>query len=598
MNRFAGSLALILVLAVAAGACAGYRDEVREDRPLAYWRFDDEAASPGAMAKDDVQRHAAEYRGGVQLADGVPGIGGKALSLSRPGAHLWVPPHADFDGNTVTVEFWFQSGQTFPDRYWPGSGTFLSKATANNGSSDWVLVAGCAAEGGQGRVIAAAGPRPGVDVTLHSPGALNDGRWHQVVWTRSAAGDNRLYIDGEPVAAAGDGGGSISNNRAITVGADPILGGRDLQGLLDEVAVYNHVLSDERVRAHYIASGLAGDALFAANVAPLLENRCLKCHSGAKPKGELDLSSRDALLAGGESGPVVVPGDAAGSLLYRLIRHEEEPFMPAGSDPLPADAVAHVGQWIIAGAAYSRNLKALGGAGRDFWAFQPLTHPSPPEVRASHWPTTPIDRFVLAAMESKAASPAPPADRPTLIRRLSFDLLGLPPAPEEIDEFAADREPDAYERLVDRLLASPHFGERFARLWLDVARYADSAGYEHDEDRINVYYYRDFVIQAANQDLPFDRFVHWQLAGDEYEPDNPQAQAATGFLAVGPALITETGTKAEYEQYHYDQLDDMVSTVGSAFLGLTIGCARCHDHKFDPIPTRDYYRLAADFSAR
>jgi cytochrome c553 len=574
---------------------ADYPEQVRQDRPVAYWRFDEVDAEPGARAASDVGPHAAEYRGGAELRQGPPGIGGHAVAFERPGAHVWVPPHADFNGNCVSVEFWFTSTQTFPDRYWPGSATFVSKATAENASSDWLLIAGCAADGGQGRVIAGSGSRPGGDVTLYSTRALNDGQWHHVVWTRAAAGDNRLYVDGEPTAAASDGGGNIGNERPITIGGDPVLGGRDLQGLMDEVAVYDHVLAPERVRAHYQSTGIEGAALFARHVAPLFEHRCLKCHAGEKPKGGLDLTTQASLAAGGESGAAVVPGDPEQSLLYRLVAHQDEPAMPEGDENLPDESIAHVAAWIKAGAPYTRTLKVSGGVGRDFWSLRPLEKPALPEVKGIAWPRTDIDRFVLAALEARAAPPAAEADRSTLIRRLYFDLLGLPPEPDAVQAFVDDPQADAYERLVDRLLASPHYGERWGRHWLDVARYADSAGYEADEDRLNVYYYRDFVIQALNEDLPFDQFVRWQLAGDEYAPDDPRAQAATGFLAVGPALITDNGTAAEREQYHYDQLDDMVSTLGSAMLGLTTGCARCHDHKFDPIPTLDYYRLAAAF---
>ncbi len=210
--------------------------------------------------------------------------------------------------------------------------------------------------------------------------------------------------------------------------------------------------------------------------------------------------------------------------------------MPAGSEPLPAATVAHVGQWIAAGAPYGRALEVPAGTGRDYWAFRRLAHPVLPEVRDTRWGRTAIDRFVLAALETKNAQPAPEADRRTLARRLYFDLWGLPPSPNDVDEFVADRREDAYEQLVDRLLESPHFGERFARLWLDVARYADSAGYEADEDRINVYYFRDFVIKAAWDDLPFDQFVRWQVAGDEFCAGQPPGAGGNRFSGRGPGL--------------------------------------------------------------
>jgi hypothetical protein len=215
-------------------------------------------------------------------------------------------------------------------------------------------------------------------------------------------------------------------------------------------------------------------------------------------------------------------------------------------------------------------------------------------VKDPSWTRTPIDLFIASALDRRGLRPNPIADRRTLIRRLAFDLTGLPPAPEEVEAFVNDRSPDAYDGLVDRLLASPHFGERFARHWMDVARFAESHGYEQDYDRPHAYHYRDFLIRAFNEDLPYDQFVRWQLAGDEWAPDDPMAMAATGFLGSGafPTQLTE----AEFESARYNELDDMVATTSVAFLGLTVGCARCHDHKYDPITSDDYYRLAAVFT--
>jgi cytochrome c553 len=602
--RFALTTAAMLLALMSAvpAARAADPDEVQQDHPLAYWRFEDaaaDAAGPIAdrRARSETGSHAAQYRGAVADTAGVPGIGGQAATFQTPGAHVWVPPDAALDGNVISVEFWFNSTQAFPDRYWPGSGTFLSKATASNASSDWVIIAGSARAEDPGRVIVGSGAQPGSDVTLYSPTRLSDGLWHHVVWTRSAAGENCLYIDGDLAAVGSDSGGTVSNTRPITIGGDPVLGGRDLLGAMDEVAIYDYALAPRRVQAHFRSADLPGGRLFADVVAPLLEQRCGRCHSGDEPKGGLNLTTRAGLLAGGDSGAVVEPGKSRSSLLYRLITHEDEPHMPAGSDRLSDEAIARLAEWIDAGVPYTRPL-VVTGAGRDFWSFRRLMPIEPPEVDNRDWPRGGIDRFVLSALTARGAQPRPEADRRTLIRRLSFDLVGLPPTPGEVAEFCADTGADAYERLVDRLLASPRFGERWGRHWLDVARYADSAGYESDQDRLNLYYYRDFVITALNEDMPFDRFVEWQLAGDEYAPDDRGAQAATGFLAAGPAVlltIAGEGTAAELEQYRYDELDDMVSTVGSGLLGLTAACARCHDHKFDPIPTRDYYRLAAVF---
>jgi mono/diheme cytochrome c family protein len=347
-----------------------------------------------------------------------------------------------------------------------------------------------------------------------------------------------------------------------------------------------------------------GQELFRKHVRQILTDRCLKCHGGARTRGELDLATREGLLKGGDHGPAVVPYRAKESRLYKLITHQERPRMPAKEAKLSDAQLAQVAAWIDLGAPYDRPLleKAAGGKkpmvvtdkDRDFWAFRPLQDPPLPRVKDASWCKTPVDRFILAKLEGHRLAPNPPVDRRTLVRRAYFDLVGLPPPPEEVEKFIADRAPDAYGRLIDRLLQSPHYGEKWARHWLDIARFAESSGYEHDYDRPFAYHYRDFVIKAFNQDLPYNTFVKWQIAGDEYEPDNPLAVTATGFLAAG-VHSTQT-TKNLVEKERYEQLDDKLRTLGTAMLGLTIGCARCHDHKYDPIPTRDYYRMLSTFT--
>jgi hypothetical protein len=232
--------------------------------------------------------------------------------------------------------------------------------------------------------------------------------------------------------------------------------------------------------------------------------------------------------------------------------------------------------------------------GSGFWSFQPLRRVDAPPVQNGSWCRTPVDRFVMAKLEANGIAPNPIADRRKLIRRAYFDLIGLPPAPEEVETFVNDPAPDAYERLIGRLMKNPHYGERWGRHWLDLARFGESHGYEQDYDRPNAYHYRDFVIKALNQDMPFDQFVKWQIAGDEFAPDDPLALMATGFLAAGTHATQITANQAEKERY--DELDDMARTIGTTMLGLTIGCARCHDHKYDPISTTDYYRLISTFS--
>ncbi|MFT5131049.1 MAG: cytochrome c553, partial [Rhodothermales bacterium] len=352
-------------------------------------------------------------------------------------------------------------------------------------------------------------------------------------------------------------------------------------------------LSIAQVPTDHAARMAAGQAIFADSLRSVLVDTCLDCHGGNKTRADLDLATREGLLAGGENGAAIVPGKPEEGLLMRLIRHHEKPHMPSREPKLDDAIIANFAKWIELGAPYDKPLldkkKQVGemqvtDADREFWSFKPL----------APGPATRIDAYVDAALATQKIPPNPSADRRTLIRRAYLDLLGLPPTPEQIDAFLADSATDAWPRLLDSLLTSPHYGERWARHWMDVARFAESTGFEHDYDRKTAYYYRDFLIKAFNADMPYDQFARWQLAGDELAPDNGLAHMATGFLAAGvfPTQITE----AEFEVSRYDELDDMVATTGVAFLGLSVGCARCHDHKYDPFPTRDYYRLAANFA--
>ena len=347
---------------------------------------------------------------------------------------------------------------------------------------------------------------------------------------------------------------------------------------------------------------------FARDVKPILEASCVKCHGAKKQQGNIRLDRRDGALAPGDSGrAAVVPGRAAESeILRRIEATDAAERMPLDGDPLPQEQRRILQEWIAGGASWPEEASVASGTrsemqvtedDRRHWSYRPLRAVDPPSPADAVWCRTPIDRFVRAAQEAMGLRPNPPADRRTLIRRVYFDLIGLPPAPEEIEAFVADPSPGAYEELVDRLLASPHHGERWGRHWLDVARYADSNGMEGDHDRPHAYHYRDFVIRALNRDLSYATFVRWQLAGDEYAPDDPEALAATGFLAAAPTeLLTDNLLEEERLRLRFNELDDMAVTSVSAFLGLTLGCARCHDHKFDAIPTRDYYRIQCAFT--
>jgi mono/diheme cytochrome c family protein len=344
----------------------------------------------------------------------------------------------------------------------------------------------------------------------------------------------------------------------------------------------------------------AEPALFAECVAPLLRQRCLSCH-GQKKRGGLDLSTRAGLLRGGDGGAVVVPGSAARSRLLQMVSGPEAK-MPKQGPRLTAAQVAALRQWVEAGAPWLAGvtLAAQGRPPDDWWSLRPLARPPVPAVKGRAWVRNPIDAFVLAALEAKGLRPSPPADRRTLIRRVTFDLHGLPPTPEEIDAFVNDPGPLAYERLVERLLASPRYGERWGRHWLDVVHYGDTHGYDKDKRRDHAWPYRDYVIRAFNADRPYARFVREQLAGDVLYPDDPDGVVATGFVVAGPwdfvgHVELREGT-VDKEKTRLLDRDDMVTNALSTFMSLTVGCARCHDHKFDPIPQKDYYRLQAVFA--
>ncbi len=348
---------------------------------------------------------------------------------------------------------------------------------------------------------------------------------------------------------------------------------------------------------------------FETKIRPVLVARCYKCHGPeSKPEGNLRLDSLAGMLAGGDIGPAIKPGDAKASLLIDAINHGDVVQMPPKTK-LPANEIADLTAWVSQGApwpdappvaarpASDAAAYAISEADRNFWAFRPPADPPLPTVKNSSWPTSPLDRFVLAALESRGLQPAPPADRRTLIRRVTFDLHGLPPTPEEVERFLADTSNDALAKVVDRLLASPRYGERWGRHWLDVARYADSNGMDENMAMANAWRYRDYVVGAFNQDMPYDQFVREQLAGDLLGPADPRTTfdrlIATGFLVLGPKMLAED----DPVKMEMDIIDEQVDTIGRAFMGLTLGCARCHDHKFDPIPTADYYSLAGIFKS-
>lgn len=340
---------------------------------------------------------------------------------------------------------------------------------------------------------------------------------------------------------------------------------------------------------------------FETKVRPLLAEKCYSCHSEEKQKGSLRLDSRAAILHGGESGAAIIVGDAVESLLTQAVRYESFE-MPPGKK-LDGESIAVLEEWVRRGApwpgsdaaatAMKKSERGFTEEERGWWALQPVKTVSPPVQDDDQWSRNEIDRFVLAKLTENHLQPADVADRATLIRRLSFDLIGLPPTPKEIAEFEADTDARAYEKLVDRLLSSSHYGERWARHWLDVVRYADSDGYRIDHYRPDSWRFRDYVIQSFNSDKPYDRFVQEQLAGDELFPDNSDALVATGYLRHWIYEYNNRDVRGQWDII----LNEVTDTTGDVFFGVGFQCARCHDHKFDPVLQKDYFRLRAFFEA-
>ncbi len=330
-----------------------------------------------------------------------------------------------------------------------------------------------------------------------------------------------------------------------------------------------------------------GSLLFRETVQPILQNRCLSCHNQKVRSSGLSIESRSEILTGGSRGPAVLPGDSERSRLIQALAHSSDLNMPPGGK-LPQAEIRALRQWVALGAPWDEP----GDSGKGgHWSFQPVRRPAPPQVSDARWVRTPIDRFILQRLEAEGLEPSPEASRITLLRRLSLDLLGLPPSPAAVDRFLEDTRPGAYERLVERLLASPHYGERWGRHWLDVARYADSDGFSDGSRQI--WMYRDWVVRSLNRDLPFDRFTIQQLAGDLIPDASKEQIVATGFHRN--TLLNQEGG-IDVEQYRVERVVDRVATTGAAFLGLTVGCARCHDHKYDSVSQQEFFQLYSFFN--
>ncbi|MSU66875.1 MAG: DUF1553 domain-containing protein [Opitutus sp.] len=362
------------------------------------------------------------------------------------------------------------------------------------------------------------------------------------------------------------------------------------------------LLAGGLLHAAVAAPSSEGLELFEKKIQPLFAETCYKCHShdADKIKGGLLLDSNEAALTGGDTGPAFVPGKPEESLLVKAIRYEDEDLqMPPKGKKLSDEDIAVITEWVRLGAPRSEtpppdrlHRRRSTASDQSWWSFQPLTHPAVPEVKNSKWSSNPIDRFILARLESKGLSPSPEAERRTLIRRVYFDVIGLPPTPQEVQRFVADQSPDAYEKVVDGLLANPQYGEKWGRHWLDLVRFAESDGFKLDEFRATAWRYRDYVIRSFNEDKPYNKFLMEQVAADELWPENPEAVVGTSYLRQTIYEYNQRDVKTQWTGI----INDLTDVTSDAFLGLGLQCARCHDHKFDPILQKDYFRLRAFFA--
>ena len=650
--------ALVMSLLVfVAGSCAwavepevgSYADEVLKDDPTSFFLLDDIDLPDGAAVREGVVLRSvllAKTRGpdavagkGVALVAGPRGVSRRAADFG--GASLLeIPQHEVFNSKDISVEFWFRSMQPFNQKYWPASATLISKATAGQGSSDWTILGGSLNAGvDEGRILVGVGPRGREDVILASGTGLNDGHFHHVVWTRTEAGQSVLYVDGKACATDQDGGQAISNSRPIQVGGETREPGAFLTGQIAAIAIYSRVLSEDRVQSHFVL-GASDPRLppaakqpvdFLRDIKPIFQQRCFECHGPGKDSGGFSLASRSVALDGGDSGRAIVPRKSVVSPLIRLVAGlDEDNVMPPEGPRLSAEQVGLIRAWIDQGAVWPVSADEVDPRvvkSTRHWSFQALkqpaipllggamddgdlVHDTPPSTGAKRPAAdrgcpdnkssassiqSPIDAFILEKLPAKQLNLTRPAARHSLLRRVTFDLTGLPPTLDEIDSFATDHRPDAFAAVVERLLASRAYGERWARHWLDVVRYADSGGYETDIFYEQAWRYRDYVIRSFNDDKPYDRFLEEQIAGDELWPEHVEAmQDATAVWTLGE---WPNGLDKFPELLEYARRTDQVTTFGEAILGLTVGCSNCHNHKFDPISQRDYFGLEAIFAA-
>jgi len=589
--------------------------EILADMPIGYYLPNSDSTSNSDVFSSGLPSETDSWKGvaspGLRFSAVSEDVFGRA-ALFEGTEVVELEGSIGFSGPGVTVECWFCTEQIWDSKYWPGSATLVSKFTSGWASSDWGIIGGSLNAGiNEGRILVGVGPKGGGDVVLVSPPGLNDGRYHHLVWTRRETGENVLYIDGSVVDRGRDNAGSIANERPIQVGGETWEnGGRYFKGGLTAIAFYSHALGEERVRAHYNAVKIAPrlppladrDVDFATDIKPLLTTYCYDCHGPGLDQGGLSLATRAQSLAGGESGPSIDVGDSVSSVLVQRISGiEPEQMMPPDRDGMTPEQIGLIRTWIDHGAKWPASEELADpriDGYKAHWAFLPLRQPNLPAIkhpRFTQWVQTPVDHFIAERLSNLNLEPAPAASRNELLRRVYFDVTGLPPTPEQIHAFVSDMRPEAYSYLVEELLASSAYAERWARHWLDVVRYADSGGFETDILYDQAWRYRDYVIRSIADNKPIDQFLIEQVAGDELWPEKAEAMSdAVALWTLGP---WPNALDQYPEMLEYVRRTDQVATFGEAMLGLTIGCANCHNHKYDPISQRDYFGLEAIFAA-
>ncbi|HUQ71693.1 MAG TPA: DUF1553 domain-containing protein [Planctomycetaceae bacterium] len=577
-----GFAAWLLSLATAAAA-ADYAETVRATPGLlAYYRCEDTAK---VVADASGQNHDAKLAGpNCETVDGLTPALGRGLRLAG-GAHLRVPALGQHDA--ATVEMWLRLRK-------PAAEGLAGLYAADGWQRSFLhfnLVASSEVE----LAVNGAGRNP-----RSEPETVPIDRWIHLVTTYDhESGEQKLYRDGrlilDEVATPALPLKLVVASIGMWVNDKPT---RPLEADVDEIAIYAAALTPGQVRQHYqLAKGISAMPVdFAKSIRPLLAERCVGCHGPEKQESELRLDVRDSAFRGGESGePAIAPFATDQShLLHLVTSSDREARMPPEGEPLTSAQFASLRDWIDQGAVWPDEFAGHlveEPVTTSHWSFQPIGRPAPPVSDHSFARDgNAIDAFIFAKHREHGLTPSPAADRRTLIRRLYLDVHGLPPTPEEVERFVEDAKPQAWTRLVDDVLASPRYGERWASHWLDVIRYGDTHGFEVNTPRDNAWPYRDYVIKSLNDDKPYDQFLREQIAGDRLD-----AEAALGFLVAAPALLPGQVGKdvASQRQARSDELHEVIVSIGSGVLGLTVGCARCHNHKFDPISQRDYYEMQA-----